>query len=146
MTPDTRAMRMETVALPADGSSGWAGHGSYVFPSPDGRHAVTAAYAGEPPHGDSCHHLEADGAPLPGHAWGGNFAWSPCSRWFVCAWMAERWARQTIVVDVEARRYAVLPEYFHDFAVHPPVITEVPSGRTYAFRGSKAWRAYGTAP
>jgi hypothetical protein len=134
----------EIVSLPADGSSAWAGHRSLLFPSPDGKHEVRATYAGEPPHGDSYHDVAVDGVAFPGHAWGGGFAWSPCSRWFVCGWMAARWERKTIVIDVESQRFFVLPRHLPDFRVHPPVIApRSGDGERYVFTGQERWTGYG---
>ena len=106
----------ETIELPADGASRWAGMGNYVLISPDGQHKVALRYSGEPPHGDSFHELEVDGVRLPGFAWGCTFAFTVDSRYFAASWMAKLYERKTIVVDVERRQFFVAPDYIHDFA------------------------------
>jgi hypothetical protein len=143
--------RFEVVGLPTDGRTGWAGMRSVRFPSPDGKHFVEAPYENEPPHGDSFHLAYIDGVRFPGFIWGCNFAWNPDSAYFVCSWMAAWIERRTVVIDVRSSRYFVLPEYFYDFLVNYPTISEVRTEgvpeshaqRTFVFQGDEAWIGYG---
>jgi len=134
----------ERIDLPADGTSRWAGMGNFRLFSPDGRHEITLRYAGEPPQGDSYHELEVDGAKLPGLAWGCNFAFTPDSRYFAGSWMAERYQRRTIIVDVERRRLFVLPIYIHDFAFRASTLEGVGAdqGLRCALADAEPWRAF----
>lgn len=109
--------------------------GNFRLVLPDGRHEITLKYAGEPPQGDSCHELMIDGAKLPGLSWGCNFAFTPDSRYFAASWMAERYERRTIIVDVGRRRFLVSPAYIHDFAFRTSTLEGVgaSAGLSFAF-------------
>ena len=95
--------------VPADGGPVWAGMADLVLVLPSGRE-LELPYLGEPPHGDSFHSLTIDGAPLPGYLWGSHFVSTADSRYLAGDWMAERFERKTIVIDISARRYLVLPK------------------------------------
>lgn len=128
----------ERFALPADGSARWAGMANYVLTSPDGRHEVALEYVGEPPHGDSFHKLQVDGTKLPGFAWGCKFAATADSRYFAASWMAKRYERLTIIIDLEKRRFVVLPVYVHDFRFDGPVLEGVGADQGLRFHLSDA--------
>jgi hypothetical protein len=127
--------------FPNDGSALWAGMGNYFLISPDGEHRVHLAYAGEPPHGDSYHQGAIDGTSFPGHIWGCLFAFSKCSKYLAFSWMAKRFERKTVVVDLTRKKYAVLPEYIQEFAIEWPAIVgrgkDAP--RRYEFSGTEQW-------
>jgi hypothetical protein len=139
------------VTLPVDGTSGWAGMGSFRFQSPDGKHVVEAPYESEPPHGDSFHLAFVDDIRFPGFFWGCNFAWDPDSTFFVASWMAAYIERRTVVINVSARTYFVLPEYFSDFSIRFPVVQEVRTEgvaeshgkRAFVFKGTEQWSIFG---
>ena len=141
----------ETVPVPADGRSVWAGMRSVKFISPDRQHVIEACYEYEAPHGDSIHRLVIDGIPFPGFAWGCNFAWDPGSLYFVCSWMATWIDRRTVVIDLCGRAFFMLPTYFYDFEVKYPAIKEVRTPgvvgsegeRAFVFEGNEPWEAYG---
>ena len=143
--------QMETVSLPTDGHTGCAGMRSVKFLSPDGNHVVEAPYESEPPHGDSFHLVYVDGVRFPGYLWGCNFAWNPDSGYFVGSWMAKWIDRRTVVIDVRSKRYFVLSEYFYDFVVNYPTISEVRTEgipdslaqRMFVFKGDEQWVGYG---
>lgn len=101
-------------------------------------------YAGEPPHGDSYHHATVDGVPLPGFVWGARFAFSADSRHLACSWMAARFERRTIVIDLPARRYCVLPRALVDFAFRWPTLIGCgdAAGQDYAFDGCERWTPF----
>jgi hypothetical protein len=117
---------------------------NYVLVSPDRHHEIVLRYVGEPPHGDSFHEIDVDGAKLPGFAWGCNFAFTPKSRFFAASWMSERYQRQTIILDVEQRRYFVLPTYIADFTFRWPILNGVGSaeGLRFEFDGSETWAPF----
>ena len=135
---------MQTIRLPADGTSRWAGMADYLLLSPDGGHRVLLKYAGEPPHGDSFHVVEIDGTRLPGFAWGCNFAFTRDSRFFAASWMAEPYERKTVVVDLKRRGYFVLSDYVADFTFHWPTLSGVgqSEGVSFAFDGSEVWSTF----
>jgi hypothetical protein len=137
-------LETQKITLPVDGASRWAGMANYVLTSPNGHYEVVLPYAGEPPHGDSYHELLIDGVKLPGLVWGCNFAFSADSRFLAASWMAERYERRTIVVDVQQRRYAVLPDYLLDFEFRWPVLVGVGATAplSYAFDGREIWVAF----
>lgn len=93
----------------ADGTGVWFGYDDFEIFSPDRRTVVRLRYVGEPPHGDSYHELSVNEARLPGFAWSGLLSWSPCSRYFLVEWMAMKYERKVAMVDVQVRRYFVLP-------------------------------------
>lgn len=131
----------ERMTFPPDGTSRWAGMADLVLVSPGGGHEVTLVYEGEPPHGDSYHRAEIDGAPLPGWVWAGNVAFAPDGTHLACGWMAERVERRTIVIDMAGRRYCVLPRYLGDFAFRWPALIGCGSatGLEYRFEGGERW-------
>lgn len=137
----------QTINIPADGTAVWAGMGNYILVSPDGQHQLKLTYIAEPPHGDSYGSLVIDDVKLPGFAWGSLFASSTDSHYVVFDWMARRFVRQTIVVDLKQRCYFVLPEPIHNFFVAWPVI----EGRgkwesfSYRFNGEEIWTSYDAA-
>jgi hypothetical protein len=128
-----------------DGSSKWAGMGDYILVSPNQAHRIELIYAGEPPHGDSFHHGKINGTAFPGYLWGCMFAFSSCSRYAVFSWMLKLYDRQTVVVDIQTKRYFVLPEYLYDFNVHWPSIIGIGklwSSKQYSFSGHEHWFSY----
>ncbi|MBB2487322.1 hypothetical protein H5407_18970 [Mitsuaria sp. WAJ17] len=138
-------MSTDVIQFAADGRSRWAGMGDYLLVSPDGRHRLQSLYAGEPPHGDSFHRLHIDGRAFPGHAWGCCFAFSACSRYCVFSWMAQRYERRTVVVDLEQSAYFTLPHYFPDFTLQwPTVVCQASTGarRSYTVSGQEAWISF----
>jgi hypothetical protein len=134
----------DRIEFPSDGASRWAGMADLVLLSPDGRHAVTLLYAGEPPHGDSYHRAEIDGVPFPGWIWGGNFAFAPDGAHVACGWMAARYERKTVVIDLGGRRYYVLPRYLVDFVFRWPMLVGCggASGLDYRFEGGERWKPF----
>lgn len=134
----------ERIDFPADGESRWAGMANYLLASPNGQHQVALRYAGEPPHGDSYHEVEVDGARLPGFAWGCDFAFTPDSRYVAASWMAALYDRRTIVIDVEKRLFFVLPLYIRKFRFIWPVLQGVGGAQSLSFRfdGSEVWSAF----
>ncbi len=138
-------MESETIEFPNDGQSIWAGMGDYILISPDGRCHASLKYEGEPPHGDSFHTLYINGSKFPGFTWGCQFGFSACSRYFVFSWMANKFERKTVVVDVEEKRYFVLPEYIYSFRVSWPDIFgsgDKYKNIKYTFNGSEKWIVY----
>lgn len=136
-TPETQ--------LANDGSAIWAGMGDYILVSPNGAHRVELIYESEPPHGDSYHRGVFDGHPFPGHLWGCMFAFSPCSRYFVFSWMSKLFERLTVVADLQAQRYFVMPAYLYDFDVCWPSIVgkgKLSSDKQFLFRGNEQWLSY----
>ena len=134
----------ERIEFAADGVSRFAGMGDYTLTSPDGRHEVVLRYAGEPPHGDSFHEATIDGRKLPGLTWGSNFAFSADSGFLAASWMAERYERRTIVVDLRRRLFFVLPVYICDFAFHWPELkgAGADAGLDFRFEGAEAWTPF----
>jgi len=130
--------------LPADGTSLWAGMANYILATTDRRHEIDLRYVGEPPHGDSFHELSVDGRRLPGFAWGCYFGVSPCSRHLAASWMAKLYERKTVVIDMEERRFAVLPIYISSFTFHWPCLEGVglAIGQRYEFVGSEEWTPF----
>ncbi len=138
-------MPPEIIRFARDGQARWAGMGDFVLVSPDGAHRVELTYVGEPPHGDSYHRATIDGAAFPGEVWGCLFAFSACSRHLVFSWMAKRYERRTVVVDLQDRRYCALPCYFYRFSVRWPTIVgegEQSAGKDYTFSGTEEWLPY----
>lgn len=137
-------LAIDTRQLPSDGSSLWAGMGDYLLRSPDDRHFLRLTYVAEPPFGDCYQTLSIDGIAFPGWAWGCCFAFSPESRYVAFSWMARRYERQTVVVDVQARRFSVLPEYIFDFTFCWPALVGCGKweGLTYRFNSQETWQAY----
>ena len=121
-------MQVTELDFAQDGQSRWAGMGDYILHPPDRCHEITLRYLGEPQHGDSYHELRVDGAKLPGYVWGCNFAFTPDSKLLAASWMAERYERKTVLVDVRGRCFAVLPEYLENFAFDGGLLIGV--GRT----------------
>ena len=82
--------------------------------------------------------------PFPGHVWGCLFAFSECSKFLAFSWMASFFKRKTAVVDLTSKKYAVLPEYIHEFSVHWPTITGRGNdeGKHYKFDGTEQWIKY----
>jgi hypothetical protein len=143
---------LEDVSLPTDGRSGWVGMRSFRLRSPDGKHLVEAFYEGEPPHGDSFHRAVVDGVRLPGFLWGGSFAWNPNSQFLIVSWMAAKFERRTLVIDVTVMAYFALPDYFSDFQASFPVVREVRTAgaassqiaeRLFTFTGNERWTSFG---
>lgn len=134
----------EQIKFSTNGESRWAGMGNYLLVSPDGQHQIILRYAGEPPHGDSFHDVEVDGVRLPGLAWGCNFAFTADSRFIAASWMATRYERHTIVVDISGRRYFVLPIYIHDFSFRWPTLAGIGSddGLRFKFDGTEVWTPF----
>lgn len=134
----------ERMTFPPDGTSRWAGMADLVLVSPGDRHEVTLLYVGEPPHGDSYHCAEIDGVPLPGWVWGGNFAFTPDGTHLACSWMAARFERRTIVIDLAGRCYCVLPRVFADFEFRGPDLIGCGSaaGLEHRFAGSERWKRF----
>lgn len=138
-------MEPQVVPFTADGSSKWAGMGDYILISPNQMHRIAITYEGEPPHGDSYHRGTIDGEAFPGFVWGCMFAFSSCSRYVVFSWMSKLIARQTAVVDLQEKRYSLLPEYIYDFTVTWPTITakgQQDSGKQFTFDGCEKWLPY----
>ena len=138
-------MSPEIIQFAEDGRARWAGMGDFVLVSPDEAHRVKLIYAGEPPHGDSYHRAIVDGVAFPGEVWGGLFAFSACSRHLVFSWMSKRFERRTVVVDLQDRRYFVLPGYIDQFSVcWPSVVGEgkLSTGKGCTFGGTKHWLPY----
>lgn len=137
----------QTLPIPADGSTVWAGMGNYILLTPDGQHQLKLTYIAEPPHGDSYGSLVIDGVKLPGFAWGALFASSTDSRYVVFDWMEKRFVRQTLVVDITQRCYFVLPEPMPNFVVAWPVIEGRGNqeGFSYRFNGEESWTSYDPA-
>ncbi|WP_316682715.1 hypothetical protein [Ralstonia flaminis] len=136
---------METLQLPADGASLWAGMSDIELVTPDYRHHIALHYCGEPPHGDSNHLIQIDGVRAPGYAWGCHFACTANSRFLAMSWMEKRIERKTAVFDLEERRYFVLPFYMGNFRFQWPRLEGVepsPEGRYYEFNGAENWHAY----
>ena len=134
----------DRIQFSQDGTSRWAGMADLVLLAPGGGHEVRLYYAGEPPHGDSYHQAEIDGVPFPGLVWGGNFAFAPDGAHLACGWMPERYARRTVVIDLAARRYCVLPRYLADFAFRWPVLVGCgdAAGLEHRFSGSERWTLF----
>jgi hypothetical protein len=134
----------ERIEFSSDGKSRWAGMGNYVLVSPDAKQEIALRYAGKPLHGDSFHELEVGGAKLPGLVWGCNFAFTADSRFCAASWMAKRYERRTIAIDVPGRRYFVLPVYVHDFTFHWPTLTGVgtDAGLRFEFDGAEVWTPF----
>lgn len=130
--------------LPGDGSALWAGMGNYVLEDVHRRHQIRLGYVGEPPHGDSVHELSVDGRKLPGFAWGCKFAVDPHGRYLAASWMAQRHERKTIVVDMQARRFTVLPVYIGDFVFNWPRLVGAgqAAGSRYEFTGQEEWTGF----
>ena len=138
-------MPSEIIWFASDGQARWVGMGDFVLVSPDEAHRVELTYVGEPPHGDSYHRATIDRAAFPGEAWGCLFAFSVCSRYLVFSWMAKRYERRTVVVDLQDQRYFVLPWYMYHFRVSWPTIVgegEGSAGKDYTFSGAEAWLSY----
>jgi hypothetical protein len=137
-------MLNERIELPADGTPRWAGMGNYLLISPDGQHEVALPYVGEPPHGDSFHELNVDGTKLPGFAWGRRFAFTSDSRYLAASWMAKRYERRTIIIDVDRRRFVVLPTYIHDFAFQGLTLEGMGAdqGLRFDLGGTEAWTSF----
>ena len=136
---------MEEMKFAGDGRSRPAGMGDFRLVSPDGEHVVEIRYEGEPPHGDSYHRTTIDGRAFPGHAWGCQFAFSPCSRYVAFSWMPRRFDRRTVVADMREVRYAVPPEYIYDFSFTWPTLTgdgKLSAGQAFVFDGSESWEPY----
>jgi hypothetical protein len=132
------------VQFTEDGVAQWAGYADLSLVSPDGRRVVDLPYEGEPPHGDSYHSASVGGVALPGLFWGGMFAFSGSSRYFVGSWMPQKFGRHTIIIDLEANRYFVLPNYIFNFRVVWPAIVgvgELSQGAEFTFGGSEQWLA-----
>lgn len=141
------------LAFAADGQSQPMWWGDADLQSPDGRHVVALRYAGEPPHGASFYAGRIDGVPVPGFFWAGALGFSVDSRFFIGGWMPARYARKTLVVDIAARRYLVLPLYLRSFTFHWPVLqgvgadtanayADIDDTLTYTLRGDAPWTAY----
>ena len=138
-------MLPEIIRFGPDGRARWAGMGDFVLVSPDQAHRVELIYAGEPPHGDSYHRASIDGVAFPGEVWGGLFAFSACSRHLVFSWMSKRFERRTVVVDLQDRRYFVLPGYIDQFSVRWPAVVgegKLSAGQEYTFDGGEHWLSY----
>lgn len=135
-------MEPEELILPSDGSCEWAGMGDYVLISPDGSHRASLLYAGEPPHGDSYHRLNIDGKKFPGYVWGCLFACSKDSHYLTLSWMAKLVERKTVVIDLEAQKYFVLPEYIHSFKLSWPIVHGTSQDIRYEFSGGEIWIPY----
>ena len=138
-------MDAKDIKFTDDGKAIWASMGDYNLISPNHAHRIELQYMGEPPHGDSYHHGIIDGQPFPGYLWGCNFAFSSCSRYFVSSWMTKFFERFTVVVDLHAKSYFVLPEYLYDFKVCWPLIVGVgklSDGKQYSFNGNEQWLQY----
>jgi hypothetical protein len=143
---------LQSIRLPADGSPVWAGMADCQLLSPDGAHRIDLPYLGEPPHGDSYHRMEIDGASFPGHAWGGLFAMTADSQYLAFSWKPSRsvarpsdFERKTVVVDLTMRRYFVLPTYIYKFRFVWPLLEGSTPGVgdiAYRFTGSEQWRDY----
>ncbi|MDQ8028987.1 MAG: hypothetical protein REJ23_09680 [Brevundimonas sp.] len=127
------------VHLPDDGASVWAGMADLVLVLPSGQE-LEAPYVGEPPHGDSFHALTINGARLPGHVWGSRFAAAPDGRYLAVQWMRKMYERQTLVIDIEARRYLVLPTPVQDFRFDGVVLRG--DGRSFDVEDSDGWIAF----
>ncbi len=52
--------------------------------------------------------------------------------------------RRTVVVDMRAAKYAVLPEYIYDFVFQWPELNGIGGERdkSYSFDGSESWQQY----
>ena len=130
--------------LPDNGESLWAGMGNYILATANGQYEITLPYMGEPPHGDSFHALLTDGRQLPGYVWGCTFAASPCSRYLAASWMAKRYERRTIVVDLEKHSFVVLPTEIPDFVFHWPELkgSGIGAGLAYKLDGREVWKTF----
>ena len=135
----SRNLDMEKLKLPSDGTCEWAGMGNYNLKSPDGSQNIDLIYVGEPPHGDSYHHLIVNGKRAPGFAWGCLFAFSENSRYLVLSWMAKLVERKTMVIDCSQEKYFILPEYICSFSIDWPLIKENEGEHSYVFSGSEQW-------
>jgi hypothetical protein len=138
-------MEPQVVQFAADGSSKWIGMGDYILMSPNQLHRVALTYEGEPPHGDSYHRGTIDGRAFPGFIWGCMFAFSSCSRYMVFSWMSKLIERHTVVVNLQEKRYSLLPEYIYDFTVNWPTISgkgQQAIGKQFSFNGSETWLPY----
>lgn len=136
---------METLKLPCDGSGKGAGMGDFDIRSSDAKVSIIIKYVGEPPHGDSYHSMSINKKPFPGYVWGGLFAFSSDSRYFVCSWMSKLIERKTIVIDCIENKYFVLPEYIHSFNIKWPLINEsgeTSGNKSYYFSGDEQWISY----
>ena len=136
---------IQELQFPADGSSVWAGMGDFQLVSPDGAHRLDLRYAGEPPHGDSYHSAAIDGRPFPGHVWGCQFAVTGDSHYLAFSWKPSGYERKTVVVDLLAQRYCVLPDYIYDYRFIWPVIHDSAKhdkGVSYHFTGEETWFTY----
>lgn len=123
----------------------WAGMGDFLLVSPNGNHEIQLPYVGEPPWGDSYHTIQIDGHDIPGLAWGCAFAMSSCSRYLAFSWMRQRIERKTMVVDMEERRYTILPNYIFVLEIEWPYILgewEGRKGKDYEFNGAESWFPY----
>lgn len=127
-----------------DGESRWAGMGDYILRSPDRSHEIALRYLGEPPHGDSYHELQIDGVRMPGYVWGCNFAFTPDSKLLAASWMAERYERKTVLIDVEQRRFAVLPEYLENFGFNEGKLVgvDLSAGKSCAVAAVGDWTSF----
>lgn len=130
--------------LPDGGKSRWAGMANYILATPDLNHEVDLRYVDEPPRGDSYLELRVDDRKLPGFVWGCMFAVDACSRYLASSWMAERYERKTVVIDLEQHRFTVLPVHIADFEFHWPLLDGrgIAAGRQYEFDGSEVWKPF----
>ena len=130
---------------PTDGSRHWFGYGDFEFYFPEGGTCISFAYEWEPPHGDSLHKVTFSNIELAGFAWGNGLAWSPCGRYVLFDYSPDRrkLTRVVVVLDVEAARTFILPDYVAVSRFRFPHIYERAAGQetvTYAFRGDEEWR------
>lgn len=136
---------MESMELPSGGKSVPVGMGDFELLMPGGKHRVQVFYRGEPPHGDSYHDLTVDGVGFPGYAWGCNFACTADGRYLALSWMATRFERATVVIDMASRKYIALPVYIYDFVFRWPRlegIGKLSAHLSYEFVGDERWIAY----
>ena len=132
----------EQIQFTESSLSKWAGMGDYQLVSPDGQHTIELVYDGEPPHGDSYHKAVIDGKVFPAYVWGCMFTFSSCSRYLMFSAMRTKFERLSVVVDLKASQYYVLPEYIHHAEVSWPGILgigPVSQGKRYTFNGTESW-------
>ena len=103
-------------------------------------HEAELFYAGKLRHGDSYHQATIDGVPFPVKAGAALFAFSVCSRHRGINWASERFERRTVVVDLQDRRYFVLPGYTYQFRVRRPSMVregKLAADKEYTFSGTE---------
>lgn len=91
--------------------------GDYQLVSPSGEHVAELIYETEPPHGDSLHRLILDGRRFPGRVWGRYFTCSTDGDRFGFSWAPAGFESRSVVVDLPARRFAILGLYMAHFLI-----------------------------